>query len=57
MKTNEQLESAVELIRQAQDYIELAKVEKKLKGEGNIKAVSKQLDVLTSAISINVENL
>lgn len=57
MKTNEQLESAVELIMQAQDYIELAKVEKKLKGEGNIKAVSKQLDVLTSAISVNVENL
>lgn len=53
MKTKEQIEMAQQIIANAQDYIELAKVQKKLK----VASVERQLDGVTEFIKNNVEEL
>lgn len=57
MKSKEQLELATNLIKKLQDYVELAKVEKKLKDTKTITNFSKQLEDLTFDIIENTENL
>ena len=57
MKSKEQLELATTLIKKLQDYVELAKVEKKLKDTKTITNFSKQLEDLTFDIIENTENL
>lgn len=57
MKTKEQIELAQHLINQLQDYIELAKVEKKIKNEENSKPISSQLENITLNVFENVEKL
>lgn len=53
MKNKEQIELAQQLIANLQDYVELAKVQKKLKVEN----VEQQLDYVTEFIVNNVERL
>ena len=53
MKEKEQIELAQEIIANAQDYIELAKVQRKLKVEN----VDQQIDNITSFIKNNVKEL
>lgn len=53
MKEKEQIELAQEIIANAQDYIELAKVQRKLKVEN----VDQQIDNVTSFIKNNVKEL
>lgn len=52
-KTKEQIELAQTLIANLQDYVELAKVQKKLKTE----SVSTQLQNVTEFVQNNVEEL
>lgn len=53
MKEKEQIELAQEIIANAQDYIELAKVQRKLKVEN----VDQQIDNVTEFIKSNVKEL
>ena len=53
MKSKEQIEMAQQIIVNAQDYVELAKVQRKLKVEN----VDKQLENVTNFIKANVEEL
>ena len=53
MKEKEQIELAQEIIANAQDYIELAKVQRKLKVEN----VDQQIDNITEFIKNNVKEL
>lgn len=53
MKNKEQIEMAQQIIANAQDYVELAKVQRKLKVEN----VDKQLENVTLFIKVNVEEL
>lgn len=53
MKNKEQIELAQNLIANLQDYVELAKVQKKLKVEN----VDKQIDNLTQFVKENSEKL
>lgn len=53
MKTKQQVELAQQIIANAQDYIELAKVQRKLKVEN----VDTQIDNVTDFIKNNVKEL
>ena len=53
MKEKEQIELAQEIIANAQDYIELAKVQRKLKVEN----VDQQIDNVTEFIKNNAKEL
>lgn len=53
MKNKEQIEMAQQIIANAQDYIELAKVQRKLKVEN----VDQQLENVTNFIKANVKEL
>lgn len=53
MKNKEQIEMAQQIIANAQDYVELAKVQRKLKVEN----VDQQLDNVTNFIKNNVKEL
>ena len=53
MKNKEQIEMAQQIIANAQDYVELAKVQRKLKVEN----VDKQLENVTNFIKANVKEL
>ena len=53
MKNKEQIEMAQQIIANAQDYVELAKVQRKLKVEN----VDQQLDNVTNFIKANVKEL
>lgn len=57
MKTKEQIELAQHLVTQLQDYVELAKVEKKIKNEENSKPICSQLENITLNVFENVEKL
>ena len=52
-KSKEQIELAQTLIANLQDYVELAKVQKKLKTQ----SVDKQLEAVTDFVQNNVEEL
>ena len=53
MKNKEQIEMAQQIISNAQDYVELAKVQRKLKVEN----VDQQLENVTNFIKSNVKEL
>lgn len=53
MKNKEQIEMAQQIIANAQDYVELAKVQRKLKVEN----VDQQIENVTNFIKANVEEL
>ena len=53
MKNKEQIEMAQQIIANAQDYIELANVQRKL----NVENVDQQLDNVTNFIKNNVKEL
>ena len=53
MKNKEQIEMAQQIISNTQDYIELAKVQRKLKVEN----VDQQIENVTNFIKANVEEL
>ena len=53
MKNKEQIEMAQQIIANAQDYIELAKVQRKLKVEN----VDQQIDNVTDFIKTNAKEL
>ena len=53
MKNKEQIEIAQQIIANAQDYVELAKVQRKLKVEN----VNQQLENVTNFIKANVKEL
>lgn len=57
MKSKEQIEQAQELIRNLQDYVELAKTEKKIKIKDNQNQISNMLDKITKYVKDNVEVL
>lgn len=53
MKSKEQVEMAQKIIANAQDYVELAKVQRKLKVEN----VEQQIDNVTDFIKTNAKEL
>lgn len=53
MKNKEQIEMAQQIIANTQDYVELAKVQRKLKVEN----VEQQIENVTNFIKANVEEL
>ena len=53
MKNKEQIEMAQQIIANAQDYVELAKMQRKLKVEN----VDQQLENVTNFIKANVKEL
>ena len=53
MKTKEQIEMAQQIIANAQDYVELAKVQRKLKVEN----VDQQIDNVSDFIKTNAKEL
>lgn len=57
MKTKEQIETALEVIEQLKDYVELAKVEKKLNIKDNAKAVADQIEVINETTFIKIKEL
>lgn len=57
MKTTEQIKQAQETIKLLQDYVELARCQKKLRVNDNIETVDKQIDKTTKAVKSNVEAL
>lgn len=57
MKTNKQIETAQELIKGLQDYIELAKTEKKLKLETNKEDINKVIEALVDGAKALVNEL
>ena len=57
MKTREQIELAQEAIKELQDYVELAKVAKKLKDKENIVVISRLVETITETIVETAKNL
>lgn len=57
MKSKEQIEKAQELIKNLQDYVELAKTEKKMKVKDNQNQINDLLDKVTKYVKDNVEVL
>lgn len=57
MKTKEQIELAQDIILGLQDYVELAKVEKKLKIEANKEHTSRMLDNIVDLAQANISEL
>lgn len=57
MKTKEQIEAALELIDHLKDYVELAKVEKKLSVKENADAVSEQIETINETIFVQIKEL
>lgn len=57
MKSKEQIEQAQDLIRNLQDYVELAKTEKKIKVKDNQNQINDLLDKVTKYVKDNVEVL
>ena len=57
MKTNKQIETAQELVKGLQDYIELAKTEKKLKLETNKEDINKIIEALVDGAKALVNEL
>lgn len=57
MKSKEQIEQAQDLIRNLQDYVELAKTEKKIKVKDSQISISNLLDKVTKYVKDNVEVL
>ncbi len=57
MKSKEQIEQAQELIKNLQDYVELAKTEKKMKIKDNQNSISNLIDKTTKYVKDNVEVL
>lgn len=57
MKTKEQIEMARDLIYGLQDYVELAKVEKKLKIKADRQNVSEMIRNITDVAKSNINEL
>lgn len=57
MKSKEQIEKAQELIKNLQDYVELAKTEKKMKVKESQASISNLIDKVTKYVKDNVEVL
>lgn len=57
MKTKEQIEAALELIDHLKDYVELAKVEKKLSVKDNADAVAEQIETINETIFVQIKEL
>lgn len=57
LKTKEQIETAQKTIALLQDYVELAKVQKKLKDAQSIEVVGKQIYTLNETIFVNIKEL
>lgn len=57
MKTKEQIEQAQDIVRNLQDYVELAKTEKKMKVKDNQNQINDLLDKVTKYVKDNVEVL
>lgn len=57
MKSKEQIELAEDIIAGLQDYVELAKVEKKLKIEANKQQTSKLIEVVVEVTKANIQEL
>lgn len=57
MKTKEQIETALEIINQLKDYVELAKVEKKLTNKDNAEAVAEQIEVINETVFVQIKEL
>ena len=57
MKTQEQIEQAQEAIKSLQDYVELAKIEKKLKVEAHKQQTNKMIDDIVSNVMAQVGEL
>lgn len=57
MKTKEQIEQAQDIVRNLQDYVELAKTEKKMKVKESQASISNLLDKVTKYVKDNVEVL
>ena len=57
MKTNEQIKEAQGIIKNLQDYVELAKVEKKLKLEENIEMIKDRIEGIVAVVVNDVSEL
>ena len=57
MKQDDQIKSAQEMIKYLQDYIELAKVQKKLKDDTNKANIESALNHTIKNINANISNL
>lgn len=57
MKSKEQIEQAQDIVRNLQDYVELAKTEKKMKVKDNQNQINDLLDKVTKYVKDNVEVL
>lgn len=57
MKNQEQIKLAQETIRELQDYVELARCEKKLKLNDNVETIGKQISKVVSMVKNNVEDI
>lgn len=57
MKSKEQIKLAEDIIAGLQDYVELAKVEKKLKIEANKQQTSKLIEVVVEVTKANIQEL
>jgi len=57
MKTKEQIELAEFLNNELQDYITLAKAQKKLKHESRVDTIGKLIDSAQDTINAQVKNL
>ena len=57
MKTKEQIELAQDIILGLQDYVELAKVEKKLKIEAHKQQTSKLIETIVDVSRVNINEL
>lgn len=57
MKSKKQIELAQDIIAGLQDYVELAKVEKKLKIEANKQQTSKLIEVVIEVAKANIQEL
>lgn len=57
MKTNEQIKKAEETLKLLRDYVELARVEKKLKVEANKENVSNMIENIVIDANKNVSEL
>lgn len=57
MKTKEQIELAEQTIELLKDYIELAKVEKKLKDKDNKKVIAQQIEVINETLLVQIKEL
>lgn len=57
MKTNEQIKNAEQMAEQLKDYIEMAKVQKKLKIKENIEALDKPIEDVAVKVLEAVEKL